>query len=579
MPPSTTTQPPPVVNHPVTAPIQQPPEPAKQPALTTNPERRGSTGMVDPSSTAHEMDVDPTRGCSVPIPERSHYPDSFWTAPATGPQSSPPVSPKTMPEHVLPSMLRLGEEPGSAPGPVNGLTSGSGAATSDVGFAGSAYPNNDPNNVSQPTRAEGTPPQTNADNQMQTETAKDTHTVDILPEPAGGTNVGHAGLESLATATVDTANSQQQQGTAEAMPSGPAGFNYTQPCAPAEPKQTLTVPVLDYQRSHSPERVPDAHRQSHTHHPLPHASPVSSLAHIPLHPSAHTSSHGTSSAQADSCGNRAGGGTKGPCRQCMEARMRQQAANQAASMNAAAGLPASGKGPVTNPTSVPSTAIQQPWTHMLGINPYHNMMAGAMYGPMLQQPMMTPNGHFTLPQQHAHIPHGLSSAQQTGGHMLSMSHPPSMPPTQSFIPAQMNPKPAKPPTNHTQATRAQEAQLTTKHIIVDIADTCLNMFPFEDVAKRHNQPEQKVRDIFSAVIQVPLLRCNTDKRRAGKLGTARVKEFNQAKKDAQAQASANQLKQDSVNQGPYPPSAWEMAQFMGPGDVRLGTLSQFSGPW
>ncbi|KAF4816559.1 hypothetical protein CGCSCA5_v006289 [Colletotrichum siamense] len=159
--PTITHSPPPADNQPVPAPNHQPPEPPKHAAVTavqSQPERRGSTGMVDPSSTSHAMDIDPTRGCSVPIPERSQYLESFWTAPSSGPQCSPPVSPKTLPEHVQPSMLRLDEHHGPAPGPTNGLSGGGGAVVNSAGFPGSAHPTNSPARMgSQPptVRAEG----------------------------------------------------------------------------------------------------------------------------------------------------------------------------------------------------------------------------------------------------------------------------------------------------------------------------------------------------------------------------------------------------------------------------------------
>ncbi|KAK6224586.1 hypothetical protein QIS74_02913 [Colletotrichum tabaci] len=156
------------------------------------------------------------------------------------------------------------------------------------------------------------------------------------------------------------------------------------------------------------------------------------------------------------------------------------------------------------------------------------------------------------------------------------------PQTQAYVTQQPPVKAIKaaPASSKPQTSRIPDTQLTTKHIVVDIADTCLDIFPFAEVAKRHNQPEQKVRDIFAAVIQVPLLRCPTDKRRAGKLGTARVKEFNQAKKEMQAQqGNTGQARQESPNQMTYPSSAWDVAQFMGASDVRLGGLTQYSGPW
>jgi hypothetical protein len=69
-------------------------------------------------------------------------------------------------------------------------------------------------------------------------------------------------------------------------------------------------------------------------------------------------------------------------------------------------------------------------------------------------------------------------------------------------------------------------------MLVDIAQTCQDNFPFALIAKRHNQPIQKVFDTFSAVIQLPLLRSAVDTRRPGKLGSAKMKEFRAMKKNA-----------------------------------------------
>ncbi|KAF6829408.1 hypothetical protein CPLU01_07936 [Colletotrichum plurivorum] len=250
-------------------------------------------------------------------------------------------------------------------------------------------------------------------------------------------------------------------------------------------------------------------------------------------------------------------------------------------MTAGGGMPSTAKPPMPIQAPVPSPAIPQHWTHLLGMNPYHNPVAAA-YGPMLQQQAMMsgPGSHFAVPQQHGHMPYGLSmQQQQPGANMLSHGISPAMQSAQAFVPTQPQPTKQAPPVSNTHASKVPETQLTTKHIVVDIAETCLNMFPFGEVAKRHNQTEQKVRDVFDAVIQVPLLRCVTDKRRAGKLGTTRTKEFKDVRKEVQTQVAATQSKQDAAAQGPYMPSAWEMAQFMGPGDVRMGVFSPFSGPW
>jgi hypothetical protein len=68
------------------------------------------------------------------------------------------------------------------------------------------------------------------------------------------------------------------------------------------------------------------------------------------------------------------------------------------------------------------------------------------------------------------------------------------------------------------------------NMLVDIAQTCQDNFPFALIAKRHDQPIQKVFNAFSAIIQLPLLRSAIDARRPGKLGSLRMKEFRAMKK-------------------------------------------------
>ncbi|KAI1755565.1 hypothetical protein F4782DRAFT_488974 [Xylaria castorea] len=87
--------------------------------------------------------------------------------------------------------------------------------------------------------------------------------------------------------------------------------------------------------------------------------------------------------------------------------------------------------------------------------------------------------------------------------------------------------PIKPPASLIQPTYRKPSP----NLIVDVAETCQEKFPFEEVAKRHNVPVDKVFDVFAAIIQVPLLRCPTDRRRPGRLATARIKEYNKAKRD------------------------------------------------
>jgi 3-deoxy-D-manno-octulosonic-acid transferase len=91
-------------------------------------------------------------------------------------------------------------------------------------------------------------------------------------------------------------------------------------------------------------------------------------------------------------------------------------------------------------------------------------------------------------------------------------------------------------------------------MLVDIAQTCQDNFPFALIAKRHNQPIQKVFDIFSAVVQIPLLRSAVDARRSGKLGSLRMKEFGEMKKNVRelhkdekgARKRGKKVKEDEV---------------------------------
>lgn len=76
------------------------------------------------------------------------------------------------------------------------------------------------------------------------------------------------------------------------------------------------------------------------------------------------------------------------------------------------------------------------------------------------------------------------------------------------------------------------------NLIVDVAETCQEKFPFEEVAKRHDTTVEKVADVFAAIIQVPLLRCPKDRRRAGRLAHERVKEYNKTKRELQEAAAA-----------------------------------------
>ncbi|CAG8957341.1 hypothetical protein HYFRA_00010766 [Hymenoscyphus fraxineus] len=96
-----------------------------------------------------------------------------------------------------------------------------------------------------------------------------------------------------------------------------------------------------------------------------------------------------------------------------------------------------------------------------------------------------------------------------------------------------NPRPQNP--------RKRKPLSHSPNLIVDIAETCQEVFPFALVAERHNKPIQKVFDAFAAIIQLPLLRNADDKRRHGSLGKRRMKEYRDARK-AMALAREEELK-------------------------------------
>jgi hypothetical protein len=98
--------------------------------------------------------------------------------------------------------------------------------------------------------------------------------------------------------------------------------------------------------------------------------------------------------------------------------------------------------------------------------------------------------------------------------------------------ASVTTSPIRPPPSLIQPTYRKRSP----NLVVDVAETCQEIFPFEEVAKRHNVPINKVYDVFAAIIQMPLLRCPTDRRRKGKLANARIREYDKAKKELQEES-------------------------------------------
>lgn len=164
--------------------------------------------------------------------------------------------------------------------------------------------------------------------------------------------------------------------------------------------------------------------------------------------------------------------------------------------------------------------------------------------------------------------------------------PPTPPSPAAHPPAQA--PPAAPP--------QPEPRKPSPNLIVDIAETCEEVFPWDEVARRHGVPRQKVVDTFSAIIQLPLLRCTTDRKRHGKLATSRLREYTKAKKDAEAgkpatatpaarTPSPSPTSAPAVN--PFPtnqdgavlPGVLEMASTVAPLGLPSTLTNGLSGPW
>ncbi|KAJ2977498.1 hypothetical protein NUW58_g7794 [Xylaria curta] len=223
---------------------------------------------------------------------------------------------------------------------------------------------------------------------------------------------------------------------------------------------------------------------------------------------------------------------KHPCRTC--SRLRHQA-----QLSRVQGLPM-----VT--TAIPHQFIPQLHHHpSYAQHVYSRIMAmptGKLhqYGPNFAPVMMPVNGsHFVplsshpqpqpLPQQAA--PLQQKEADKDKQPILERPKKPQSPQASQLKAIATRSvtatSPVKPPASLIQPTYRKPSP----NLIVDVAETCQEKFPFEEVAKRHNVPVDKVFDVFAAIIQVPLLRCPTDRRRPGKLATMRIKEYNKAKDD------------------------------------------------
>ncbi|ESZ99485.1 hypothetical protein SBOR_0148 [Sclerotinia borealis F-4128] len=104
----------------------------------------------------------------------------------------------------------------------------------------------------------------------------------------------------------------------------------------------------------------------------------------------------------------------------------------------------------------------------------------------------------------------------------AVSHTPNNPSTSLPNPVSQPPK--------QQAPTPAPAPKHSPNLIIDIAQTSQETFPFAAVAARHNKPIQKVLDTFSAIIQLPLLKQAADGRRYGVLGSERMRLYREARR-------------------------------------------------
>ncbi|RYP64576.1 hypothetical protein DL771_008689 [Monosporascus sp. 5C6A] len=226
--------------------------------------------------------------------------------------------------------------------------------------------------------------------------------------------------------------------------------------------------------------------------------------------------------------------SKQPCQIC--ARMRQQA-----NLVRTQGIPMMPQN-VSSTQLIPQVPCHQPYgqhlqPHMMAMTPngMHSFAGFPMMMPIQGNSFPNFAAHMPLPPPQAiqqtprtHSPQNTgkpvpdSSAQATETNAQGRKSP-------APTPAANSSNPLKPPASLIQLTYRKPSP----NLIVDVAETCQEKFPFEEVAQRHNAPVEKVFDVFAAIIQVPLLRCPTDRRRPGRLATSRIREYTRAKRDIQ----------------------------------------------
>lgn len=313
-------------------------------------------------------------------------------------------------------------------------------------------------------------------------------------------------------------------------------------------------------------------RRSPTQYQAQPSAPFPARQQAHIHPQAHAQAH-----------HRAGlhppepGPSKAHCRICIA--RRQQAALQRAALggDGRLGLPQgtlpSGAVPqhtqAQTPNGTPYNVVFVP-TRVQGGN-----------GPIGSQSSTQPN------QSNAHIgmtgmpSHPYMAYNHQQGNMARPAPPckDSRPPRPSMASQPAQPRPVQhvsPPQNPAPRKFAHQEPSPGKHIIVDIADTAMEVFPFNKIAQRHNVPVDKIRNIFEAVVAIPFLRVPADKRRAAKIGQERVRNYLNTKKEVEKARAVEGREGGQV-------TVYDMATAMGPEEqppkVLNGSAPGFRGPW
>ncbi|KAK5634461.1 hypothetical protein RRF57_010174 [Xylaria bambusicola] len=233
-----------------------------------------------------------------------------------------------------------------------------------------------------------------------------------------------------------------------------------------------------------------------------------------------------------------------PCQVCFQLRNQAQ-------FSRAQGLPMinSSLAPHTIPQLHCHTAYGQ---QMVKISTSNMHRFGPNFTPILMP--ANSSGFVSLPThpQPQHLPQQTASEQQKVIKTSNQSAPEHPSITNSYkttkakimeTSSNTSSNSSKPPAPLIQPTYRKRSP----NLIVDVAETCQEKFPFEEVAKRHNVTINKVFDIFAAIIQVPLLRCPKDRRRQGKLATERMKEYNKAKKDTRDSNNSGARTEGTIN--------------------------------